>query len=291
MDFQKLYENAVSLEETNVDQSVHIYYQIIRSVESTDDINKLKEHAIFKLGKLYAKNGRPKELSLLVREIRPFFDAISKAKTAKIVRSLIDLVADIANSLPLQIELCIESIAWAKETKRSFLRQRIETRLASLYLEARQFQQALAIINALLREVKKLDDKLLLVEIQLIESRIHHALRNLPKARAALTAARTSANAIYCPPGLQTQLDSQSGILHAEERDYKTAYSYFYESFEGYNTLDELPKAIQSLKYMLLCKIMVNSPEDVDSIVTGKLASKYSGRDIEAMRAYCKRSS
>jgi hypothetical protein len=49
------------------------------------------------------------------------------------VRSLIDLVADVENTLPLQIELCKESIEWAKETKRSFLRQRIETRLASLY--------------------------------------------------------------------------------------------------------------------------------------------------------------
>ena len=51
------------------------------------------------------------------------------------------------------------------------------------YLEARQFQAALDKINALVREVKKLDDKLLLVEIQLIESKIHLALRNLPRAK------------------------------------------------------------------------------------------------------------
>lgn len=75
--------------------------------------------------------------------------------------------------------------------------------------------------------------------------------------QAALTSARTSANAIYCPPLLQAALDMQSGVLHSEEKDYKTAYSYFYETFEGYSSQDD-SKAVLALKYMLLCKIMLN---------------------------------
>lgn len=52
-------------------------------------------------------------------------------------------------------------------------RQTLEIMLASLYLKARQYQDCLAVAQPLIKELKRLDDKLQLVEVQLMESRAH----------------------------------------------------------------------------------------------------------------------
>ncbi|CAN1816561.1 26S proteasome non-ATPase regulatory subunit 11 homolog [Linum perenne] len=103
--------------------------------------------------------------------LRPFFAVIPKAKTAKIVRGIIDSVAKIPGTCDLQITLCKEMVQWTRAEKRTFLRQR---------------------------------------------SKLHFSLRNLPKAKAALTAARTAANAIYVPPAQRSLKAFETAL-----RDYK----------------------------------------------------------------------
>jgi len=236
-------------------EAVRLFLSIINTERESDEVSRLKEGAIYKLGALYARGREPEQLRVLLQSIRPFFATVPKAKTAKIVRSLIDLVSQIPDTLAFQIELCRDSIEWCRAEKRSFLRQRIESRLASLLLEAGDYNKALDLLADLLREVKRLDDKPLLVEIELVEAKVHHALRNLPKAKASLTSARTAANSIYCPPALQAQIDLMAGTLHAEERDYKTAFSYFYEAFENCEASGNSAQAVLCLKYMLLTKV------------------------------------
>jgi 26S proteasome regulatory subunit N6 len=223
-------------------------------------------------------------LADLIRSSLVFLTQISKAKTAKIIKVFVDSFSEIPGSLSIQVQVCKDAIDWAVQEKRIFLRQALETRLCGLYLNNKMYTESLSLIERLLKELKRLDDKNVLMEVQLLESRVYHALRNLPKSRAALTSARTSANSIYCPPLIQAAIDLQSGILHAEEKDYKTGYSYFYEAMEAFTSQDD-PKGMIGLKYMLLCKIMLNLPEDVHNIINGKLASKHSGPDVEAMNA------
>eukprot|EP00118_Oscarella_pearsei_P008294 m.41910 g.41910 ORF g.41910 m.41910 type:complete len:441 (+) comp33299_c0_seq2:21-1343(+) len=301
------YERALVLEGTSQhDEAIEVLSTLVQSeVRSGDDRQiKMKEQATLKLGSLFAKQKKPLglqnrsrrlcsliqesfllELHDLLKSTRPFLGVVSKAKAAKIVRNLLDFFLNMEGAPEdAKAEACMEWIEWAKSQKRTFLRQALEARLVSLKSDTGDCAGALQLVSPLLKELKKLDDKALLVEVQLLESRIYHTLGNVSKSRASLTSARTTANAIYCPPKLQAQLDMQSGILHAEEKDFKTAYSYFYESFEGFDSVDH-PKANQALKYMLLSKIMMNSPDDVQNILSGKVALKYVSPNVESMKS------
>lgn len=285
--------HALEYKDSDPTRAIALLREILYHPSSTADVLRLKEQAITALSDLLSQEKKAEELRGLLTDLRPYFNLIPKAKTAKIVRGIIDAVAKIPGTSDLQIALCREMVEWTRAEKRMFLRQRVEARLAALLMESKEYPEALSLLTNLVREVRRLDDKLLLVDIDLLECKLHFSLKHLPKAKAALTAARTAANAIYVPPAQQGTIDLQSGILHAEEKDYKTGFSYFFEAFEAFNALDD-PRAVFSLKYMLLCKIMINQADDVGSLISSKAGLKYTGVELDAMKAvadaYSKRS-
>lgn len=187
--------------------------------------------------------------------------------------------------LEVQVQLCRELLAWSDAEKRSFLKQALETRMIALYHRSGAYTEALDLIAKVLRQLKRLDDKMALIEVHLLESRVYFALKNVAKSRAALTSARTYANSMYTPPLNQAALDIQAGLLHAEESDFKTAFSYFIEALDNYVASDKDARGVRALKYLLLCKIMMGNPEDVEVLLAGKLGQHYPHcRDFEAMQ-------
>lgn len=164
------------------------------------------------------------------------------------------------------------------------MRMRIETCLAELYFKLEKYHDALEILKKLTFELKKKEDKQLLVESQLVESMVYHALENIPKAKAALTAVKTIANAIYIVPALQAQIDLMSGLISADEKDYTTAYSYFYETFEGYRSMNELLKAGNAFKFMLFSKIMNKMSDDALNLINSAISLKFQSKSVEAMK-------
>ncbi|TPX13176.1 uncharacterized protein E0L32_006376 [Thyridium curvatum] len=280
-------QEAQKIAKANPQQAESIYKEIISKPPSVTSDAAVREYetALVSLGELYRDQKNTNELVELVTKSRTVLSSFAKAKTAKLVRQLLDLFEDIPNSIEIQISVTKSCIEWATSERRGFLRQNLETRLVTLYMAKQSYYEALTLINGLLRELKRLDDKLVLVEVQLLESRVYHALGNIPKARAALTSARTSAASVYTPPLLQANLDMQSGMLHAEDKDFNTAFSYFIEALDGYHSQDEPQKATAALQYMLLCKIMLNLVDDVNQLMTSKQAVKYAGQSLEAMKA------
>lgn len=191
----------------------------------------------------------------------------SKARHAKMVKQILGISSDMA-PLEAQESLSKRVEEWTVSENRTFLRHRVQTQLAGIYFAQSRFSESLNLVNDLTTELKQLDDKSLLVEIHLLEAQLHWQLANLPKAKAALTAARTAAHAIYIAPGLQAKLDLTSGTIHVQEGDFTTAHSYFLEAFEQWEQLKS-DQAEQALVYMNLCLILHGLQERLQGNVRG----------------------
>ena len=88
--------------------------------------------SIYRLARFYTETKSFDELILLLKNNNSFFSIIPKAKTAKIVRNILDIIEKIPNSLNIQVTLCKDVISWCKIEKRTFLRQRIEAKVCIL---------------------------------------------------------------------------------------------------------------------------------------------------------------
>ncbi|KAE9553905.1 hypothetical protein FO519_002894 [Halicephalobus sp. NKZ332] len=248
------------------------------------DIKK-REESLLELGKILADTNQPEQLRAVIQDARPFFISIGTAKAVKIIRNLVELCLRIpGGDGDVKVNLCNECIQWAEGQNRVYLRQILQARLIRLYNDLGRYAQATALAGELIRELKRLDDKDLIVEVQLENSKACYNLSSHSKARAALVSARTTANSMYIPPRMQAALDMQSGILHAgDDRDFKTAFSYFFESFEGFDSVSDQEEALRSLKYMLLCQIMLGNYDEVKGLLMHKTAMKYTSTELDAM--------
>eukprot|EP00796_Vickermania_ingenoplastis_P006245 gene6245-4494_t len=295
----------------------HIEKILTLDVEE-DEIEAIqaKEVAVFQFMKLLLldKDGE-RLIKLLQHDVRPLFSLLPKVKATKIMRTLFDAIVECRVPLDRQEMVCRESIQWAAKEKRTFLRHRLELRLVEMVFQRRHqnkpgatvgspltpsptsqgptsvpstsaLREAMHLVQNALRELRGLDDRGLLLEAHLLESQIYHASRNLPKARAALVGARTTASSIYCSPLSQAQIDLQSGLLHMEEKDYRTAFSYLFEAFEGFHALgDQAIPARQSLRYLVLSRIFSGTQEDVNALLSSSHILAYNGPELKALRA------
>lgn len=289
---KKLEQGQVFEDEDNQGDAISIYegiisYKFKNEDEINDDTIKAKEQSAYRLATIFSQKSLFDELIDLTKMVLPMYIDLPKSKTAKIIRTMFDMCLKFPGrhrNDPL-IDLSKYIIEWCTKESRSFLRMKIENKLADLYFKQQKYQDSLTILNKLLYELKRKDDKQLIVEAQLVESKVYHALENLPKAKAALTAVKATSNSIYVIPMLQAEIDAMSGLIAADERDYNTSFSYFYETFEGYRSMNEIPLAANAFKFMLFSKIMNKQPDDCMNLINSSVSLKFQNSDVEAMKA------
>ena len=289
--FQAAFERAKALADCgNTSEALGKYRALIFTFSEKDDPEESKwvEMAVSEMSSIMVNQKDQQSLAAMHKEFLPALVSLPRAKTAKIVRSLIDSLAKIPGSGALQVQACKDCISWCVEGKRAFLRQRMEAKLASLYIAQSKAPAALELLSNLTIEVRKMDDKVLLVELLVLETRAQFALRNIAKAKASLTAAKANANAIHCPVSLQADIDMLSGVLNAREGDFKTSYSYFYEAFEALNQLGDKHRSLNTLCYMSLTKIMADLPAEAILIASSKNGLKFAGPELSALTEVAK---
>lgn len=281
--------DALEGETGNIGTAIRLFEEVIKAnPPTTEDFNeeciKAKEQAAYRLATIYQDKGLVEELINLAKKILPVFKDFPKSKLARIIRSLFDMALKVEGKLEELVDLSKYIIDWCIKEERSFLRMRIETYLSDLYYRLSKYNEAIQILTKLNYELKKKEDKQLLVESQLIEAKVYQALENVPKSKASLTAVKTIANSVYIVPILQAEIDMVSGLIAADEKDYATSYSYFYECFEGYRSMNEIAKAGNAFKFMLFSKIMERKSEDSLALINSAVSLKFQNRHVEAMK-------
>ena len=130
------------------------YQNILCNERSDDSATKIKEKCIYRLrfcvwytilcyrvntllfrrlARIYSEQRLFDSVMTLLKSNNAFFAQIPKAKTAKIVRNIIDIVSKVPDSMDVQVSLCENVVEWCVAEKRTFLRHRIECKV-KLYI-------------------------------------------------------------------------------------------------------------------------------------------------------------
>ncbi|GIX61239.1 proteasome subunit [Babesia caballi] len=173
-------------------------------------------------------------LGALVRN-EAFFAVLPQAKTAKLVRSVLERLSQEVKDLEVLHKVFAIYRGWCETKKRTFLGLRLDLKIAVLLLLRRNYAAAIALLERLQTEVKALEDKPLLLDVHLVQAKAYLLVRNFVRMKIALSSAKNIATNINTPTYVTAEIDLLSGLLYLSEKDYGAAYSYFFEAYEGFH--------------------------------------------------------
>ena len=230
------------------------------------------------------------------KDLKSYFQLISEIKEIKNTNNtfLVKLTDKLIGKLKKRkdllddiVKVCDEITKFCDETNNISMKSKIRTRLAEVYYIHEHYAKALEICNKVIFDLKRYEDNLGLIQLLLLESKIHYATNGISKAKATLTSVKTLVTKVYVEPKLQANIDMHAGILAAHEKDFNLAYSYFFEAFDVYNipTKKKKNKGLRAFQYMILSKIVGGHLDEVNNVVLSKQGKDYYGKEVEALRS------
>ncbi|KAK8818200.1 hypothetical protein WA556_006021 [Blastocystis sp. ATCC 50177/Nand II] len=280
---ESVVERAQFLRHESPRECVAVYSQILDYPNDNETVVKVKETCTLELAEVFGELKDIASLSALLESSRNFFTVLSKAKAAKIVKSVIEIAIKMDVPTSAKIELCEKNIKWCEEYKLVFLSQRLRSRLAYLLYMDKQYRNALNLCGFLLRELARIDDKSLTMEVHITEARVYKDLNDITKAKSSLTACKMAATSIYVDVPTQAEIDLLSGEIYSYQHDFQSAFSFFFEAFDALTSLKDA-RASTALKYMVLMKILSGKESDIQSVFQNHLVVENWGPNMAVLR-------
>ncbi|OAG28872.1 26S proteasome regulatory subunit N6 [Nematocida displodere] len=200
---------------------------------------------------------------------------IAKATSAILLKEVLDILEREGIDKHQTISVLDRMIGWSEKNKRNLLKLDFKMRKADTLLALQEYKQCLSLIAETAKVLKQADDKIGLVKLYYLESKVYYELKNLPRAKSALTLSRSTSTLVYCPPFLQAKMDLLNGIYLADEKDYKTSTAYLLEALEGFSLSQNQEMVVQCARYLLLMRIMENKSGEARTLLTHKLISPH----------------
>lgn len=276
-----------------IEQPVTSEKQLLTQLSDESLKNSEREKIVKTLAKTYTTSKNFPKLETLLEKAKTMAPPDSKMYIAKILKIILDEVSlNDTEDKSIESQMAQKILKWSITEKKQFLINKIRLRFANILYNQSKFRKSLEECQKVLENAKEIDDKRLLVEGHLLESKLIYQKNNLPKAKAALTTCRASANMVYIQPLLIADIEFVAGIIHLAERDYQISYSYFFEAFEAYNQAKNLKKASELFVYLILAKIMQDSIDDAENLVNGRYGvvykelSEYTFLIVRILKAY-----
>ncbi|KAK2196400.1 26S proteasome regulatory subunit Rpn6 [Babesia duncani] len=231
-----IYPQELMLKFINLNESLFLIASDPKGINilSDESILLMTESVILTISYHLIETGQTDALLCFLFKNESHFALLPQAKTAKLLRNVLERLACVVLDLDTLHKIFTVYRDWCETKHRTFLKLRLELKLIVILILGRKFTAALEKCEALAIEIKAIDDKMLQLDLLLIEAKLFLLLRNMNRMKICISNAKNIATNITVPTFTTAEIDLLSGILYMCEKDYKTAYSFLYESFEGF---------------------------------------------------------